>query len=267
MAVFRDRCTGVTTSLEMAALYALRALCWMGQFAELRRRRRALLKEAEERQDWFSLTNYRTEVMSYDRLADDQPEAAALEIDEVMSRWSQRGFHAQHLFALIARLRVDLYGGQGAAARRRMHDAWPAYKRSQLHRSSIARIVLNQLIASGALASWSDHAHRGHLDREASAAADRLDRERIGYAGALALMLRGRLDSLRGDHARAIRAFRTAAEQFQALEMPLQEAATRFRLGEMLPPEEGRDLTRTAIDWLESQSIRNPEAMIRMVLP
>ena len=41
--------------------------------SELRRRRRALLKEAEQRQDLFALTNYRTEVMSYDLLADDDP--------------------------------------------------------------------------------------------------------------------------------------------------------------------------------------------------
>ena len=45
-----------------------------------------------------------------------------------MKQWPQRDFHAQHLFALVANLRVDLYRGAGARARRRIQDAWSAYR-------------------------------------------------------------------------------------------------------------------------------------------
>ena len=118
-ALFRDHCTGVTLSVELNSYYALRALCWLGNFAELRQRRQALLKEAEERQDLFAMTNFRTKVMTLDVLADDDPALAAHEIEDAMSHWSHRGFHAQHLFALVANVRVDLYRGSGARARKR----------------------------------------------------------------------------------------------------------------------------------------------------
>ena len=239
----------------------------MADFAELRRRRRALLKEAQERQHLFSITNYRTEVMTYDLLADADPEAAADEIEDAMSHWSQSGFHAQHLFALVAHLRVNLYRGRGRAALGRIRDAWPAFRRSQLHRSCIARINLDYLIAAGALASWPDASGRARLAHKARSAADRLDRERIDYAGALALMIRGRFASLGGDRARAIRSYFAAAERFRALTMPLHEAATLLRLGDCLGPDEGQSLLQRASDWLASQTIREPDAMIRMILP
>jgi len=264
---FRNRCTGVMTSLEMAAYYSLRALTWLGEFEELRLRRRALLKEAEERQDLFSMTNYRTEVMTYDLLASDDHALAQAEIEGAMSRWSQRGFHAQHLFALVAAVRVDLYRGNGIAARKRIQDAWRDYQGSQLHRSCIGRINVDQLIASSALAAWGDHADKGSLCKEVTAATRRLDRERIAYAQALALMLRGRLAGLRGDGASAVRFYRDAFDRFERLQMPLYRAATGFRLAELLEGVEGRDLTHGAIGWLESQTVRNPDAMIRMVLP
>src|SRR5262249_21914887 len=155
-------------SLEMAAYYSLRSLCWLGDFVELRQRRRALLKEAEERQDLFSMTNYRTEVMSYDLLAQDDPAGAAGEIEEAMSLWSDRGFHAQHLFAVVGSVRVELYRGRGAAARAEIEDAWRAYRASQLHRSCIARINLDYLIACSALASWPGRPDLATLEREAS---------------------------------------------------------------------------------------------------
>ena len=184
-----------------------------------------------------------------------------------MNQWPQRAFHAQHLFALVGNLRVDLYRGEGGLARRRIADAWCAYRRSQLHRSAIGRVNLDLLIASSALASWPDVRDRAALSREATAAADRIDRERLEYASALAAMLRARLAPLRGEKDSAIRVYTKLVQQFKVLEMPLYAAATQFRLGELISQEEGRDIVRTAIDWCHSQQIKNPDALMRMSLP
>lgn len=80
-------------------------------------------------------------------------------------------------------------------------------------------------------------------------------------------MLRGRLASLRGERDPAICLYNGAAEQFKALEMPLYEAATRFRLSELSSGEEAAGLVRSAIDWCQSQQVKNPEALMRMALP
>jgi hypothetical protein len=254
-------------SVELNAFYALRALCWLGNFAELRERRRALLKEAEDRQDRFAMTNFRTKVMTFDVLADDDPDRAAHEIEDAMSHWSQRGFHAQHLFALIANLRVDLYRGQGARARQRLSDAWDSYQRSQLYRSCIGRINIDQLIATSALASWSDHTQRASIVREARDAADRLERERIPYATTLARTLRCRLASLHGHREVSRNIYKCVVEEFRTLEMPLHEAAVQWRLGEELAGDQGQVLMAEAVAKLESLHIRNPITMIRMILP
>ena len=80
-------------------------------------------------------------------------------------------------------------------------------------------------------------------------------------------MFRGRLASLHDERDRSIGFYTTAAERFRALEMPLHEAATRFRLGELLPGDDGKASVSQAIQWFESQQVKNPDALIRMVLP
>jgi hypothetical protein len=266
-AIFRERCTGVATSLDISAFFSLLALSWLGDFEELRRRRRALLEEAERRQDLFSMTNYRTEVMAYDLLAEGDPEGAAHEVDDAIRRWSRSGFHAQHLFAMIANVRIDLYCGRGVAARGRIRDAWRAYRRSCLDRSCIARLNVDQLVACGALAAWAERPGDPGLLREASAAAGRLGRERIPYASAMAAMIRGRLAAIRGDRHGAIASYRNAAGAFRNLRMPLYEAATLFRLGDLRATDDGADLVREAIDKLLSRQVRDPISLVRMILP
>ncbi len=264
-AVYRDRCTGVEISLDLSAYYALRALGWLGDFAELRSRRKALLKDAEERQDLFSMTNYRTEVMSLDLLADDDPAGAAGEIEDAMKHWSHRSFHAQHLFALVGGVRIELYRGRGAAARALIDAARRDYEASQLHRSCIGRINMYNILACSALAARP--AGSGNLDREATAAAAGLDRERIPYASALAQM-GARAGGLAARRPCApIRVYRDAAEAYRSLSMLLHEAATLARLGELLGGDEGHGLEGRSTDWMESQRIRNPAAMVRMILP
>ena len=126
---------------------------------------------------------------------------------------------------------------------------------------------MNQLLGLSALGSWaSDPRRRGPL-REAAAAARRLERERVPYATALATMIRGRIASSRGSQGTAIASYRLAAEAFRSLKMPLYEAATQSRLAELLPADESFGLTRRASAWFESQQVKDPAAMVRMILP
>ena len=265
--IFREECTGVATSLDISAYFSLVALFWLGDLQELSRRRRALLQEARERHDLFSMTNYSAEVMAYDLLAHGEDAAAASEVDDAIRRWSDRGFHVQHLFALVAKVRIDLYRGHGALAHERIRAALPAYRRSGLNASSIARINMNQLIGLSALGAWAKEARRGGLLREAAAAARRLERDRVPYAIALATMIRGGIASRRGNRDAAVACYRTAALAFHSLKMPLHAAATELRLAELVPADEADGLVRRASDWFASQQVKDPVAMARMIVP
>ena len=115
--IFREECTGVATSLDISAYFSLLALFWLGDFQELARRRRALLQEAQQRNDLFSMTNYRAEVMAYDLQADGDPEGRCPRgrrrdppmVRTVVSTSSTSS-------RLIANVRIDLYRGNGIEA-------------------------------------------------------------------------------------------------------------------------------------------------------
>jgi hypothetical protein len=76
-----------------------------------------------------------------------------------------------------------------------------------------------------------------------------------------------RLAALRGDRESAIRLFSDSIDRFERHQMPLYQAATGFRLAELLEGIDGREEKQSALGWLESKQVRNPDAMIRMVLP
>ena len=102
-------------------------------------------KKLAMRHDLFSMTNYSAEVMAYDLLAHGEDAAAASEVDDAIRRWSDRGFHVQHLFALVAKVRIDLYRGHGPAA---ISASGPPYRpiAGQGSMRLRSRINMNQLI-------------------------------------------------------------------------------------------------------------------------
>jgi hypothetical protein len=77
-------------------LFALWALQFRGEIAELGRRWPVLFKDARKRGDRYIVTNLNTFLMSTLRLAADDPQGEFTELRQVMSQWSQQGFHVQH---------------------------------------------------------------------------------------------------------------------------------------------------------------------------
>lgn len=121
-AIFRDRCTGATWELDTARTFSLWSLTYMGEVAELTRRRQVLLKDAQERGDLYAVTYLSTYIMAIVQLGADDPEEARRELRQAMGRWSQKGFHVQHHNALLAQAYIDLYRGDGAAAWRHISE-------------------------------------------------------------------------------------------------------------------------------------------------
>jgi hypothetical protein len=266
-AFFRDRCTGATWELDTAHAFSLWSLTFMGEVAELTRRHQGLLKEAQERGDLYALTNLNTYVMAIVKLGADDPEEARRELRQTMGRWSQRGFHVQHLHALLARVYIDLYSGDGAAACRHLSEQWPAYVSSLFPRVQRSRIDVRQLHARSALAAAAAAADPRPLLSDAERDARRLERERVPWALAHAAYLRAAIAQARGDTHAAREGLALAASRYVAADMLLYAAATRRRLGQSLGGDEGRALVVAADAWMAAQSIRNPTRMTAMYAP
>src|SRR5262249_46212474 len=143
-------------------------------------------------------TNLCLAVRTFVRLAADEPQRARAELADVMDKWSQQGFHVQHMNRLFDEAQIDLYLGDGEAAWRRLADNWPALKQSPLLRVQQIRIVMLALRARCALALAGGKDSASRL-RSAERDARSLRRERVPWANALAHLLDAAIAFRRGD--------------------------------------------------------------------
>jgi hypothetical protein len=94
-----------------------------------------------------------------------------------------------------------------------------------------------------------------------------LRREGVDWASGHAELIAAACANLRGQPEQAVKALRASLEGFDAVDMRLQAACTRHRLGELLGGDEGRELMGDARLWLMQQRVANPERMIDAVAP
>jgi hypothetical protein len=264
----RTRCTGVVWELDTAQRFALWPLMFMGDVPEIARRLPRLIKEAQERDDLYAVTNLSLVIRPFLRLAANEPERARAELQQVMQNWSQQGFHVQHMNRMHDETHIDLYLGDGPAAWARLEEHWPTLGRLHFLRVQQVRIFLLHLRARSALAAAAQDAGQRQFYLDAAEKDARaLDRERIAWATALAQLIRAGLACRRGDTARAVRLLRESATSYDALTMRLHAAAARLRLGDLLGGEEGHALQTAAVEWMSAQTIQDPKRMTDMLAP
>src|SRR5262249_20627791 len=94
-----------------------------------------------------------------------------------------------------------------------------------------------------------------------------VERSPMISAAPLSSMLKGGLQSLRGNTDSAIESFRDAADGCDRLDMFLNSAAIRFQLGKLLGGGKGTELVTTAEQQLRELGIVAPERFARMLVP
>jgi hypothetical protein len=265
--IFRTHCTGVMWELSTAHRFALWPLMFLGEVAEVGRRLPTLIEEARERNDLYAMTNLSLVVRTFVRLADDEPERARRELRQVMDRWSQQGFHVQHMNRLFDEVQIDLYQGEGRAAWERVTAQWPALARSHLLRVQQVRIFLLHLRARAALAAAPAAAGLTALLHAAERVARLLRRERIAWAEALAQLVSAGVAMGRHDAGAARQLLEDAAGRLDAAGLRLHAAAARLRLGERLAGSQGRRLVEQAEAWMKGQNVRRPDRMTALLAP
>jgi eukaryotic-like serine/threonine-protein kinase len=124
-----------------------------------------------------------------------------------------------------------------------------------------------QLQARAALATAGNQKERARRLKIAEKSAQRIAKEKVGWAAPLATLIRAGIANNRNDKSAASMLLSEAATLFRAHEMELYAAASRRRLGEILGGDHGRQLVSESSSWMASQRIKNPEAMTRMLAP
>jgi hypothetical protein len=265
--VFRARCTGVAWELDTSLTCALWSLTYMGHIVELRRRRRELLKEAQERGDLYAMTNLSTYIMSLDRLGNDDPHGAEKELGDAKVKWSQHGFHVQHHNVVLAETLIDLYQGNGQSAWQRITDLWSTYRRSQLLLAQQVRVDVRQSRARSALAAAAAASDAEPYLRAAGKDAKLLQREKTTWAQAISRLTQAGIARMRGDETAVCQLLESAGSLFDDAGMVLYAAACRWHLGDARGGQEGKSLIAAAQQQFVAQEVKNPSRMRDMLAP
>ena len=265
---FRDHCTGVAWELDTARTISLWSLFFTGNVIQLKSRLPNLIREANERGNLYASTNFATLAGHLLWLADDDPIGARRELNAVVGKWSQEGYHIQHVTSEIARTQIDLYEGQALTARKRLIACWPALKGSLLlHGLEVVRIVMIALRARTTLAVASRDAEPEQLLREAERDAWLLERAKVTWSKALAKPILAAIAANRGDNQLAATLLDAAATACDSVNMRLVAMAARRRLGRLIGNDQGRTLVAAADDFMKEQGIQNSVRMTNMLVP
>jgi hypothetical protein len=267
VAIFRNHCTDAARLIDTAQIIALLSLLQRGEIAELSRRCPALLQDAQERGDLYAVSLLGTYLRATVRLAADDPDAARRDVEHALGQWSNRGYHLQHLHGLLAHVCIQSYVGQAESLWDHVARQGRIARRSLLLRPQLLRLYFCKMLAFAALVESQTAANPAPLLQAALAVARDLDRERTAWSTTLAQYVRAVVAFRRGDVAAARHQLVTVVEGCDALDMRLDAAAVRSRLGDLVGGLEGRGFKQAAEEWMLGQQIRNPARIIAMAAP
>jgi len=265
-ASYRTDCVGAAWEILATQLFSLGCLVYLGRFDELRRRITRIAEEARARDDRLTLQWVFAWQAIGDILHGDLPDAKQA-ILSARARLPEHVYTLPHLFVLYAATCASLYTGDGRAAHARIVREWPSIKRSQLMRLQVYRVeLLRMRIVSALCAASADRAARGTLlvqvERDLSAIED----ERVPWADALALALRGELRLQHGERNAAMVCWELADERLTALDMHAYAAAARRRAGMLAGGPEGERMVSSADEWFAQGGVAAPERVTWILL-
>ncbi len=265
--LFRNQCTGTAWELDTVHNLSLWGLVFLGDLNAVRQRWPILIKEARERGDLYAETTLNTFYMTMLKLADGDDQEPERELDMLMKRWTQRGFHVQHSTAFRARFHLLLYRGDITAAWNLVQSVWPLYEKSMLLRLQMIRIEMHEVYARCSLALAATSESFEPLLRRAERVVTRLEREKRPWAFAYARFLQAAIALRRGQRSRSTELLRESANRFDACDMRLNAIVARRCLGQMIGGPGGDSLVTQADAGMNAQGIQDPVRWAAMYAP
>lgn len=161
---------------------------------------------------------------------------------------------------------MPLYRQRGPDALAELHRDFAALPASLWLRVRTVRIPSSRL--QGRL--WISKAlHDGDraARRRAAKHARSLVRERCDHGTAFGLLIRAAVAAQQGRDDRAVADLRRCIASAVDCDMHLAARCGEWRLGQMLGGDEGAQLIAAARQWMKSQAIADPEALLEMYAP
>ncbi len=269
LSLLHERCAGAAWDAGVAQMSAHRALMMMGHLGELASRSHAWLREAEDAGDLYGEV-WAAMFSGVALLASDDVQGARDRVHAAIRRWSQDGFHFQHMLALVIETFCDLYEGRSGGAWQRLSEQWAAVETSHILHWQLIRIFGLQLRAAAALAASRE---QPHAEAVLLAAAERdasqldLDGEARRDSTAAASLIRAGIAARTGARAQAVVHLDLAIAGFDAAHMVLHAACARRRKGECIGGLAGAALIAEADRTMVDHAIVRPRQWVAVYAP
>jgi hypothetical protein len=264
--VFETRPAGAMWELASARTFGLWSSFYLGDLTALSGRVSEFIHEAETRGDRYAATLHRTGLVAMVWLASDEPQLARQQVVEAETGWSRATFDFQRYLITLGHCLIDLYENAPEAAHRRIVEFWPHLRRSQNLRIQNLRfeaLYLRGVAAIGAAASNGAES----LLREAEWCAQRIAREQVGWASALARLLFAGVAHVRAESEQAALHFRAAEQAASAHDMALFAAAAAYRLALLESGGQPGPRVSALLSTPTLRAIREPARICELLAP
>jgi hypothetical protein len=266
--LLRDHHERTTWERDTASIFQVEGLRWSGQWSDMTLILPELIEDARTRGDLYLQSILQMHGGSCAQLAADHP-AAARDGLGILERWSNTGFHVEHLVETHNQVEIAIYEGDREGAFARIQRKWPALVGSLLMRVQNFNIQMRSLRARAALSaieSAQTHAKRSLLD-VASRDCRAIRRQDAAWGHVLADLLEGGIESWSSGVDGAVAAFDRAEAAAEKSGMALHAAAARHARGRLVGGDSGRQLQTVAAQNMTTEAIVNPRRMAFLIAP
>jgi tRNA A-37 threonylcarbamoyl transferase component Bud32 len=262
-------CRGVRWEIETANTLRYDALYWMGEWERMGRELPSRRTDAEQRGDRYTINTVSVRFGPVLRMATDQYDRARKEFDDSSRLLPEGAFVLLRRLEVCSGIDLELYARNPSAAHHRLTEAWPklAAMCRVWQNGRIELLFYRARIALALAAQASNQVQAEHALARALADADLLGPE-APWAEALASLVRASVRHATGeDPSVTIGALDASRRALTACHMHHYAAAADFRRGTLMDNDAGRDLVKSASDWMASQNMMNAARMADLLAP
>jgi len=253
----------------IARFFFMWTLYYSGDFLEMKRRYPQMLQEARDRGDRFSESGIVLGLSNMMILLQYGSEKARKEVEIFLSKWSNRGYHLQHYWALVANVQISLYEDKPDEAERFIQQQLPDLRSSLLLR--VPSIRYETLQFQGKVELMKAMLQTGkqkefHLKR-AIRFARTLRKAPARWAQTLGMLLEAAYWEQKNKASESAEMLEQAIKRLDESETRLFAAVSRIRLGQLVGGERGHELILRGRDYLNEQGIENEKGILNLFIP
>jgi len=262
-----DTGPGLRWQRSIIEVYGLCCGLYLGRIGELCNVVRRRLREALESGDEYAAVALRAWRTNLIWLASDEPDEAERQALLGAPDDTSGTFTIQHYYQMLALCQIDLYRGNPTTALERVETGFELLRKKSMHlRLQTVRVEGHYLLARCQLAAMTgkDASATRRARAVVGECIGKLDKEDVGWARALAALLRAGAARGDGDHARSVELFEQAASLCEKADLGMHAMAARWHLAALRGDD---DLAASVLDWARAESVANPTRFFEMTLP